>query len=96
MFEFRQGFASMAYPTREFFRLLEGRKALHGGHPVLKWCSSNLSVQTDAAGNVKPDKAKSTERIDGVVAEIIAIGRATAIDSGLGKSVYEERGIRVL
>jgi phage terminase large subunit-like protein len=96
MFEFRQGFASMAYPTREFFRLLEARKILHGGHPVLKWCASNMSVQTDAAGNVKPDKQRSTDRIDGVVAEIIAIGRATAIDSGLGKSVYEERGIRII
>lgn len=96
MFEFRQGFASMAYPTREFFRLLEARKLLHGGHPVLKWNASNLSVQTDAAGNAKPDKARSTDRIDGAVAEIIAIGRATAVDSGTGKSVYEKRGILVI
>ena len=96
MFEFRQGFGSMAYPTREFFRLITARKLIHGGHPVLKWCASNLSVQTDPAGNMKPDKGKSTDRIDGVVATIMAIGRSTAGDGGTGKTVYEERGILVI
>lgn len=96
MFVFRQGFSSMAYPTREFFKLLAAKKFEHGNHPVLRWCSSNLVVQTDAAGNMKPDKAKSTERIDGIVAAIIGLGRATATESGAGRSVYEEQGIRVI
>lgn len=96
MFEFRQGFASMAYPTREFFRLLAARKMHHGGHPVLQWCAKNLVVKTDEAGNMKPDKKRAKDKIDGVVAEIMGIGRAVAEESGAGRSVYEERGILVI
>jgi phage terminase large subunit-like protein len=48
----------------------------HGGHPVLRWMADNVSVKQDPAGNLKPDKAKSTGRIDGIVATIMALGRA--------------------
>lgn len=72
----RQGFGSLTGPTKELERLVTGRALAHGGHPVLRWCANNVTVTQDAAGNVKPDKGKSTERIDGVVALIIAISRA--------------------
>jgi phage terminase large subunit-like protein len=45
-------------------------------HPVLRWMASNVAVETDAAGNLKPSKKKSTERIDGIVAGVMAQGRA--------------------
>ena len=54
---------------------LEGKLA-HGGHPVLAWMVDNIHVRTDPAGNIKPDKQKSTEKIDGVVATIMALDRA--------------------
>lgn len=71
---FGQGFASMSGPTKEFETLILSRKLIHGGHPVLRWMASNVSVETDAAGNIKPSKSKSTERIDGIVATIMAVG----------------------
>jgi hypothetical protein len=76
MVEFRQGFRSMAAPTRELEKLIVSRKLAHGANPVTCWMASNVAVAQDPAGNLKPAKDKSTERIDGIVAIIMAIGRA--------------------
>jgi phage terminase large subunit-like protein len=59
---FGQGVASMSAPSKELERLLLGRKIRHGGHSVLTWHASNVSVKTDAQGNIKPDRARSSER----------------------------------
>ena len=90
---FGQGFASMARPTSELMRLTKAEKLRHNGHRVLKWMASNMVVSTDAAGNVKPNKAKSRERIDGMVAAIMALDRAMRHRDHESKSVYEDRGI---
>jgi phage terminase large subunit-like protein len=79
MVEFRQGFRSMAAPTRELEKLIVSRKLAHGGNPVTRWMASNVAVAQDPAGNLKPAKDKSTERIDGIVALIMAIGRAMVV-----------------
>lgn len=71
-----QGFRDMTAPTKELLKLVVEGKLWHGGHPVLRWMASNLATETDAAGNLKPSKKKSTERIDGLVALIMSIGRA--------------------
>jgi phage terminase large subunit-like protein len=71
-----QGFASMSAPAREFEKLVAGRALRHGGHPVLAWCAANVCVEQDAAGNIKPSKRKSTERIDLIVALVMALERA--------------------
>jgi phage terminase large subunit-like protein len=76
MVEFRQGFRSMAAPTRELEKLIVSRKLAHGANSVTRWMASNVAVAQDPAGNLKPAKDKSTERIDGIVALIMAIGRA--------------------
>ena len=68
MVEFRQGFRSMAAPTRELEKLIVSRKLAHGGNPVTRWMAANVAVAQDPAGNLKPAKDKSTERIDGIVA----------------------------
>jgi phage terminase large subunit-like protein len=73
---FGQGFASMSGPTKELMTVLLGRRLAHGGNAVLRWMAANVAVQQDAAGNLKPDKATSTGRIDGIVALIMALGRA--------------------
>jgi len=94
MTEFGQGFLSMAAPTAELERLVVSHQLRHGGHAVLKWNASNVVVRTDPAGNMKPDKSKSTERIDGVVALVMALGRATLAEDTT--SVYESRGLHTL
>ncbi len=73
---FGQGFKDKTAPTKELEKLVVSGKLRHGGHPVLRWMVSNVAVELDAAGNLKPSKKKSTERIDGIVAAIMALGRA--------------------
>lgn len=96
MVEMRQGFASLSGPSKELLRLVLSQGVAHGGNAVLRWMADNVSARQDPAGNVKPDKAKSTGRIDGIVASVMAIGRAATADPAGGKSAYEERGILVL
>ncbi len=96
MVQMGQGFASMSAPTKELVRLVLSRGLGHGGHPVLRWMADNLAVVQDPAGNIKPSKAKSTQKIDGVVAGIMAQSRATVHGAAQAASVYEERGIRTL
>lgn len=76
MVEHRQGFISMNEPSKEFERLVISRKIRHGNNPVMNWMVSNVALSRDAAGNIKPNKEKSTGRIDGVVAAVMAVGTA--------------------
>ena len=92
MVPFGQGFASMSAPTKEFYRLLMEGKIIHGSHPVMRWMAGNVVVDTDPAGNIKVTKAKSKEKIDGIVAAIMALDRAVRHESE-GRSVYDTRGI---
>src|SRR5690606_27596523 len=77
MVEFRQGYASMSPAAKEFERLVTAGLLRHGGHPVLRWMANNVTIRQDPAGNIKPDKERSREKIDGIVAAIMAIGRAS-------------------
>lgn len=92
MVPFGQGMGSMAPAFREFMRLLAGRSYRHGGNPVLRWMASNAAAEQDASGNQKPSKAKSTERIDGIVTVTMATG-VWMLDTSEEeeRSVYEER-----
>ena len=92
---FGQGFASMTAPTKEIERLVLERKLGHGGNPVLRWMASNVAVTQDAAGNLKIDKEKSSEKVDGMVALAMAIGRAMVQETE-PESVYETRGVLTL
>ena len=91
---FGQGFSSMSAPTKEFYRLLMEGQIIHGGHPVLRWMAGNVVIDTDPAGNIKVTKAKSKEKIDGIVAAIMALDRCIRQESQ-GGSVYDERGLLV-
>lgn len=75
---FGQGFASMAGPCQDLERRVLGKTINHGNNPVLRWMASNVTTEIDAAGNMKPSKKKSTERIDGVVSTLMALGRVAA------------------
>lgn len=91
---FGQGYKDMSPPTKELMKLVLEGKIAHGGNPVLRWMMDNIYVKTDPAGNIKPDKEKSTERIDGAVALIMALDRAVRHQNR--GSVYDNRGILVL
>ena len=73
-----QGYASLSAPTKEWLGKIASGKVRHGGNPVLRWMAANLVAEQDPAGNLKPSKAKSTERIDGQAAAVIAMSRLTA------------------
>jgi len=90
--QFGQGYVSMSPPMKELERLILEHKLAHGNNPVLTWMADNLVVRQDPAGNLKPDKEKSTERIDGMVALVMALDRALRHEAPK-KSVYEERGL---
>ena len=91
---FGQGFMSMSPPTKELMNLVLQRRLVHGGNPVLRWNVDSLVVQQDPAGNLKPNKAKSTARIDGAVAMIMALDRA--IKHQVIRPAYEGRELRTL
>ena len=92
MVPFGQGFKDMSPPSKEMFKLLMEGNIIHGGNPVLKWMAGNVVMRQDPAGNIKPDKEKSVEKIDGIVACIMALDRCIRNGTGSG-SVYDERGV---
>lgn len=90
---FGQGFKDMSPPTKELMKLTLEQKIAHGGHPVLRWNMDNIFIRTDPAGNIKADKEKSTEKIDGAIATIMALDRAIRCGNDTSESVYSSRGI---
>ena len=92
---FGQGFKDMSPPTKELMKLTLEQKLAHGGHPVLRWNMDNIFIRQDPAGNIKADKEKSTERIDGAIATIMALDRAIRCGLDDGTSVYDSRGLIV-
>ena len=92
MIPFGQGFRDMSPPTKELMRIVLERRLNHGGHPILRWNMDNAYVRTDPAGNLKIDKERSTEKVDGAVALVMALDRAMK-NQNTGSSVYDERGL---
>lgn len=92
---FGQGFKDMSPPSKELMKLTLEKKLAHGGHPVLRWMMDNIFIRQDPAGNIKPDKEKSTEKIDGAVAAIMALDRSIRNGGNSSGSVYDDRGILV-
>ena len=93
---FGQGFKDMSPPTKELMKLVLEKRIAHGGHPVLRWMMDNIYIRTDPAGNIKADKEKSTEKIDGAVATIMGLDRAIRCGNDTKESVYNDRGILFL
>ena len=92
---FGQGFGSMSAPTKELMNLVLDQRLAHGGNPVMRWMVDNITIKMDPAGNIKADKAKSTEKIDGAIAMIMGLDRALR-HNGDGGSVYDDRGLLTL
>lgn len=96
MVEMRQGYKTMSPAAKEFERLVVAGRIRHGGHPVLAWNVNNIAIAQDPAGNIKPDKQRSREKIDGAVAAIMAIGRASVQLEGEDANPYASGGFFVL
>lgn len=73
-------------------RIVLERRLNHGGHSILRWNMDNAYVRTDPAGNLKIDKERSTEKVDGAVALVMVLDRAMK-NQNTGSSVYDERGL---
>jgi phage terminase large subunit-like protein len=95
---FGQGFMSMSAPIKNAEVLVKKKKLHHGGHKMLRWMVANVVTKKDDAENVKFSKAKAGDKIDGVVAMIMALGEMMTIDGRdeTGPSTYEAHGIRLL
>lgn len=93
---FGQGYGSMSAPTKEFEKAVLTGKVEHFGNPVLRWMLSSTVVKTDPAGNIKPDKEKSTQKIDGIVAAIMALGEWMTAQANDESNPYENRGLLTL
>lgn len=74
--EVRQGYRSLSPPMKDFERLIMTGQIAHGGNPVMRWMMSNVNAVRDPAGNIKPDRTSKENKIDGVVAAIMALGLA--------------------
>jgi phage terminase large subunit-like protein len=94
--QFGQGYKSMSPPTKELLNLVLQGRLRHSGNPVLRWMADNLVVDQDPAGNFKPNKQKSTEKIDGMVATIMALDRAIRLEGKQPTSKYETEDVVVL
>jgi phage terminase large subunit-like protein len=94
--QFGQGFKDMSPATKELEKLILSHHLAHGNNPVLNWMADNLVVLIDPAGNIKPDKQKSAERIDGMVALIMALARAVIHGGGNASSAYDDHELREL
>jgi phage terminase large subunit-like protein len=95
-----QGYASLSAPLKELDRLVrigtpEQPKLRHGGHPVLRWMADNLRPSMDPSGNLKPDKAKSMDKIDGISALTTAMAVALATEPQY-ETAYTDRGVEVV
>ena len=90
-----QGFLSMSSPTKHLEKVILNKEINHSGNPVLRWMVSNLRMKIDASDNIKPDKSKSTEKIDGVVALIMAIGAYMNSETE-EETTYQNKGITFL
>ena len=91
---FGQGFVSMSMPTKALEVEIIAKNIIHDNNPCLNWCLSNITIQEDPAGNIKPNKSKSVDRIDPIVALIMALGGYYSEDDGT--SVYDERDLLIL
>jgi len=96
MVSFGQGFGSMSAPTKQIETLVLQEKLNHGNNPVLTWMMSNVAIKRDPVDNLKIDKSKSSEKVDGMVALAMAIGVKLLSKKEEETNPYQNRGLRSL
>jgi phage terminase large subunit-like protein len=93
--DFPQTMAQMSAPSKELEKILRDGKLRHGGNPVLRWMASNVALLHGPNEQIKPDRRRSGEKIDGVIALIEALDGAMRLN-GPGTTVYDGRGLLVI
>lgn len=92
--ECRQGYKTLSEPSKDLEARVVAKKVRHANNPILRFCVANAVVTRDAAGNIKPDKEKASDRIDGVVAAVMALSRVITAKATVNP--YEKRGFLTL
>ena len=95
MVKFSQGIMSMSDPAKELEKAVKAKIIFHGGDPVLSWMMSNCVLYIDPNDNIKIKKEGEKNKIDGVIALVMALGRLK-VNGGLVQNVYQKRGLRTL
>jgi len=93
---FGQGYGSMSAPTKEFERTVFTRRMNHMNNPVMRWMMSNVAIQRDPAGNIKIDKSKASEKVDGAVAAVMAKGQQMTPNENIDINKIMMKGIRTI
>ena len=88
---FGQGFVSMSMPTKTLEAEILSKNIIHNNNPCMNWCMSNIALQEDPAGNIKPSKKASKAKIDPVVSLVMSLGSHLTTESG--ESIYDTRGV---
>ena len=96
MTPYGQGFVSMSTPSKSVERLMSEGKIQHGSDPVMRWMFGNVVLKRDPSGNIKPDKEKSGDKIDGIISLIMAIGQELTDQSETPKTIPDNYTIRTL
>ena len=91
---FGQGYVSMSAPTKEFEKQILTKEINHQGNPVLRWMVGNVVLKTDPAGNIKVDKGSSFDKVDGVVAAIMAL--AAKMTEVKEECIYNDMDILII
>lgn len=91
MMPITQGFKALNAPSKELEKLVAEKKIRHNGHPVLRWMAKNVAISQNADGEIRPNKKKSTEKIDGILALVMALDRVSR--AAAETSIYDDRGI---
>ena len=96
MVPFGQGFVSMSTPSKQLERLISEGKIQHACDPVMRWMFGNVVLKTDPSGNIKPDKDKSGDKIDGIVSLIMSIGQEMTDQTQNSNNIPDTYTIRTL
>jgi len=96
MFPYGQGYSSMSAPTKELEKQILAKELNHGNNPVLRWMASNVSITSDPADNIKIDKKKSSEKVDGMVSAVMAVAGWMSKSEDDNTSAYETEDLVVV
>lgn len=95
MVKVSQSIMSMSDPAKELEKAIKSGSYVPGDDPVMAWCISNCVIYVDPNDNIKVKKENEKQKIDPVIALIMALGRLK-VHGGLAPSPYEARGIRTM
>ena len=86
--EYPQTMAAMSAPSKELEKLVASGKLRHGGNPVARWMASNVTIKHGPNQQIKPERERSGDKIDGIIALIMALSRSMAAPQAVAPQDY--------